>query len=130
MDTSTDVDMKPEEETPAVAQPDTKSTPPPSTSTSASEPKTTAPGQNDAPSQPTPLDTLAQEAPSVPLAVSPAAPLAKDGGPDADDEDPAVHALRMNLLGLAKRAPLHTIAPLPAALVPEQLRGVVPLLPQ
>ncbi|KAH9917523.1 uncharacterized protein B0H18DRAFT_958357 [Fomitopsis serialis] len=44
-------------------------------------------------------------------------------------EDPAMRALRMNLLGLAKRAPLQAIAPLPAALVPENLRSVVPLLP-
>ena len=130
--TGVDVDMKPEEEEepPAVAQPDTKNTPPPSASASASQPETTAPVQSDTSEQPTLLDTPTQQAPSVSPSISQAAPPAKDDGPDADDEDSAVHALRMNLLGLAKRAPLHTIAPLPAALVPEQLRGVVPLLPQ
>jgi bromodomain-containing protein 7/9 len=45
--------------------------------------------------------------------------------PDAE-EDPVVKRLRMNLLALAKRAPLDRIAKLPIALVPEDIRGIVP----
>ena len=47
--------------------------------------------------------------------------------PDADaEEDPVVKRLRMNLLALAKRAPLDRIAKLPVELVPEDIRGIVP----
>lgn len=47
--------------------------------------------------------------------------------PDADtEEDPRVKRLRMNLLALAKRAPLDKIAKLPVELVPEDIRGIVP----
>lgn len=47
--------------------------------------------------------------------------------PDADtEEDPLVKRLRMNLLALAKRAPMDRIAKLPVELVPENIRGIVP----
>lgn len=48
-------------------------------------------------------------------------------GPDASTkEDPLVTRLRLNLLALAKRAPLDQIAKLPVELVPERIRGIVP----
>lgn len=43
-------------------------------------------------------------------------------------EDPALRNLRLNLLALAKRAPLDTIARLPKDLVPEHIRHFVPTL--
>lgn len=47
--------------------------------------------------------------------------------PDANtEEDPLVKRLRMNLLAVAKRAPLDKIAKLPVELVPEDIRGIVP----
>ncbi|KAF9530721.1 hypothetical protein CPB83DRAFT_762505 [Crepidotus variabilis] len=41
-------------------------------------------------------------------------------------EDPSLRSLRLNLLALAKRAPLDTIARLPKDLVPEHIRHFVP----
>lgn len=46
----------------------------------------------------------------------------------ADNEDPILRNLRFNLLALAKRAPLDTIARLPKDLVPEHIRHFVPTL--
>lgn len=43
-------------------------------------------------------------------------------------EDPALRNLRLNLLALAKRAPLDTIAQLPKDLVPAHIRHFVPTL--
>jgi len=43
-------------------------------------------------------------------------------------EDPTIRNLRLNLLALAKRAPLDTIARLPKDLVPEHIRHFVPTL--
>ncbi|EAU83578.1 hypothetical protein CC1G_07951 [Coprinopsis cinerea okayama7 len=43
-------------------------------------------------------------------------------------EDPVLRNLRLNLLALAKRAPLDTIARLPKELVPEHIRQYVPTL--
>jgi len=43
-------------------------------------------------------------------------------------EDPAMRNLRLNLLALAKRAPLDTIARLPKDLVPEHIRHFIPTL--
>lgn len=43
-------------------------------------------------------------------------------------EDPVLRNLRLNLLALAKRAPLDTIACLPKDLVPEHIRQFVPTL--
>jgi bromodomain-containing protein 7/9 len=43
-------------------------------------------------------------------------------------EDPIIRNLRLNLLALAKRAPLDTIARLPKDLVPEHIRHFVPTL--
>jgi bromodomain-containing protein 7/9 len=43
-------------------------------------------------------------------------------------EDPVLRNLRLNLLALAKRAPLDTIARLPKDLVPEHIRHFVPTL--
>ena len=43
-------------------------------------------------------------------------------------EDPMMRNLRLNLLALAKRAPLDTIARLPKDLVPEHIRHFVPTL--
>jgi len=43
-------------------------------------------------------------------------------------EDPLTRNLRLNLLALAKRAPLDTIARLPMDLVPEHIRHFVPTL--
>jgi bromodomain-containing protein 7 len=43
-------------------------------------------------------------------------------------EDPILRNLRLNLLALAKRAPLDTIARLPKDLVPEHIRQFVPTL--
>jgi bromodomain-containing protein 7/9 len=48
---------------------------------------------------------------------------ADDGG-----EDPVLRNLRLNLLALAKRAPLDTIALLPKDLVPEHIRQFIPTL--
>ena len=45
-----------------------------------------------------------------------------------EDEDPTLQNLRLNLLALAKRAPLDKIARLPADLVPEHIRLYVPTL--
>ncbi|KAI0324847.1 hypothetical protein GY45DRAFT_1438799 [Cubamyces sp. BRFM 1775] len=45
-----------------------------------------------------------------------------------DEEDPDMRKLRMNLLALAKRAPLDQIMKLPAELVPAHLRHIVPTL--
>ncbi|KAF8551154.1 hypothetical protein OG21DRAFT_1513124 [Imleria badia] len=48
--------------------------------------------------------------------------------PDSDaEEDPMVKRLRLNLLTLAKRAPLDRIAKLPVELVPENIRAIVPI---
>lgn len=48
--------------------------------------------------------------------------------PESDtEEDPMVKRLRMNLLALAKRAPLDKIAKLPVELVPEHIRAIVPV---
>ncbi|KAG5636173.1 hypothetical protein H0H81_008923 [Sphagnurus paluster] len=46
----------------------------------------------------------------------------------AEEEDPILRNLRLNLLALAKRAPLDTIARLPKDLVPEHIRHFVPTL--
>ena len=125
------IDTESQEESVGVTQPDIESSPPLSSLVTDPEPGPSAADKTDPPSQSAPLDIPVQEALSVSLSIPPEAkPPAKDEEPDAGAEDPAMHALRMNLLGLAKRAPLQTIAPLPAALVPEQLRSVVPLLPQ
>lgn len=43
-----------------------------------------------------------------------------------NDEDPAMKKLRLNLLALAKRAPLDQIMKLPPELVPAHLRHIVP----
>ncbi|KAJ8077212.1 hypothetical protein PM082_001640 [Marasmius tenuissimus] len=45
---------------------------------------------------------------------------------DGAVEDPSMRHLRLNLLALAKRAPLDTIARLPRELVPEQVRQYIP----
>ncbi|KAH0580709.1 hypothetical protein H2248_002194 [Termitomyces sp. 'cryptogamus'] len=47
---------------------------------------------------------------------------------EATSEDPVLRNLRLNLLALAKRAPLDTIARLPKDLVPEHIRHFVPTL--
>lgn len=47
---------------------------------------------------------------------------------DKGSEDAAMRHLRLNLLALAKRAPLDTIARLPKDLVPEHIRNLVPTL--
>lgn len=44
------------------------------------------------------------------------------------EEDPVMRQLRLDLLGLAKRAPLDKISRLPAKLVPETLRHIVPII--
>lgn len=44
------------------------------------------------------------------------------------EEDPTLRNLRLNLLALAKRAPLDTIARLPKDLVPAHIRHVIPTL--
>ena len=46
----------------------------------------------------------------------------------SESEDPLTRNLRLNLLALAKRAPLDTIARLPMDLVPEHIRHFVPTL--
>jgi bromodomain-containing protein 7/9 len=46
----------------------------------------------------------------------------------SESEDPLIRNLRLNLLALAKRAPLDTIARLPMDLVPEHIRHFVPTL--
>jgi bromodomain-containing protein 7 len=46
----------------------------------------------------------------------------------SESEDPLMRNLRLNLLALAKRAPLDTIARLPMDLVPEHIRHFVPTL--
>ena len=44
------------------------------------------------------------------------------------DEDPLLRKLRLNLLSLAKRAPLDKISRLPSDLVPEAIRHIVPTI--
>ncbi|KAG6331646.1 hypothetical protein ID866_7442 [Astraeus odoratus] len=48
--------------------------------------------------------------------------------PPPTDEDPFLKRVRLNLVALAKRAPLDKIARLPAELVPESIRGMVPTI--
>lgn len=50
----------------------------------------------------------------------------KDERSDHTPEDPALRSLRLNLLALAKRAPLDTIARLPKDLVPAHIRHIIP----
>ncbi|KAI6131075.1 hypothetical protein EDD16DRAFT_1822597 [Pisolithus croceorrhizus] len=50
----------------------------------------------------------------------------KDVSAEGALEEPLTKRIRLNLLALAKRAPLDKIAPLPAELVPESIRGMVP----
>lgn len=124
----TDVDMEPKDEQSTVPQVDVSPLP---SSAPTSQPEPPATVQADTSPQPTPANTSTQKARSAsPPAAQAVSRSKKDEEATVYGEDPAMHALRMNLLGLAKRAPLQTIAPLPSALVPEQLRGVVPLLPQ
>ncbi len=44
------------------------------------------------------------------------------------EEDPSLKQIRLDLLALAKRAPLDSIARIPARLVPEYIRHVVPTI--
>ena len=54
-------------------------------------------------------------------------PAADATGPAGEeDEDPVLKKLRLNLLALAKRAPLDQIMKLPPELVPAHLRHIVP----
>ncbi|TBU42040.1 hypothetical protein BD309DRAFT_963932 [Dichomitus squalens] len=57
---------------------------------------------------------------------SSAAPSASEGVAMGDVEDPVMKKLRLNLLALAKRAPLDQIMKLPPQLVPAHLRHIVP----
>ncbi|KAI0313522.1 hypothetical protein OF83DRAFT_1141054 [Amylostereum chailletii] len=52
----------------------------------------------------------------------------KDNGKEKDMESPVEKELRLNLVALAKRAPLDQIAKMPAELVPAHLRHVVPTI--
>jgi len=47
---------------------------------------------------------------------------------NGDEENPRLRDLRLNLLALAKRAPLDKIQRLPAELVPEHIRHYVPIV--
>lgn len=47
----------------------------------------------------------------------------------AKAEDPLIRRLRLNLLAIAKRAPIDRIAKLPPELVPAHIRHIVPTLP-
>ncbi|KAI0073975.1 hypothetical protein K474DRAFT_1665959 [Panus rudis PR-1116 ss-1] len=47
---------------------------------------------------------------------------------EEDEEEKMMHKLRMNLLALAKRAPLDLVARLPAELVPSHIRAFVPTI--
>lgn len=49
--------------------------------------------------------------------------------PATELEDPLLRDLRLNLLALAKRAPLDKIEKLPISLIPEHIRQYVPTLP-
>ncbi|KAF9263370.1 hypothetical protein L218DRAFT_959397 [Marasmius fiardii PR-910] len=49
-----------------------------------------------------------------------------NSGSEGADEDMKMRHIRLNLLALAKRAPLDTIARLPKELVPEQIRQYIP----
>ena len=51
-----------------------------------------------------------------------------EGSADEDAEDPLVRKLRLNLLSLAKRAPLDKLSRLPSNLVPEAIRHIVPTI--
>ncbi|KAJ3724842.1 hypothetical protein C8R42DRAFT_662741 [Lentinula raphanica] len=48
--------------------------------------------------------------------------------PKVEQEDPVLRNIRLNLLALAKRAPLDTVALLPRELIPERIRHVIPAL--
>lgn len=77
---------------------------------------------------PTPISTTftasSSPAPTSPMSPSPSTPTAEPGV----EEGPELRHLRLNLLALAKRAPLDTIAKLPKDLVPEHIRQYVPTL--
>ncbi|KAI0354547.1 hypothetical protein OH77DRAFT_1426157 [Trametes cingulata] len=69
-----------------------------------------------------------EEPPAVPSTVA-SNGVGKSSGPDEGDgseEDPVLKKLRLNLLALAKRAPLDQIMKLPPELVPAHLRHIVP----
>ncbi|KAI9060785.1 hypothetical protein FKP32DRAFT_1595107 [Trametes sanguinea] len=78
-----------------------------------------------APSAPAHSDSSASGAPN---GVSASTEAAAGNNPSEDDsnEDPALRKLRLNLLALAKRAPLDQIMRLPPELVPAHLRHIVP----
>lgn len=61
-------------------------------------------------------------------AVKPETTAVDVGTSEESGEDPTLRNLRLNLLALAKRAPLDTIARLPKDLVPEHIRQFVPTL--
>jgi bromodomain-containing protein 7/9 len=56
-------------------------------------------------------------------------PMDTDDAGTEDEEDPRMKKLRLNLLAIAKRAPIDKIAQLPASLVPPHIRHIVPTLP-
>lgn len=59
-----------------------------------------------------------EDEPKIPLGLKPI----------QDEEDATLKRLRLNLLALAKRAPLDSIARIPVDLVPEHIRHVVPTI--
>ncbi|KZT66277.1 hypothetical protein DAEQUDRAFT_695784 [Daedalea quercina L-15889] len=131
-DADVDVDMEPVDDSSPATKADIEDSAPPALESPPSlSPEAKSPPQADG----SPRPARSERPPEMTCAASPAAPQAfplplLPPEVEADGEDPAMRVLRMNLLGLAKRAPLQAIAPLPAALVPEQLRSVVPLLPE
>ena len=65
-----------------------------------------------------------EESPSPPPPSASNGPSTKEG--EVEEEDPVMKKLRLNLLALAKRAPLDQIMKLPPELVPAHLRHIVP----
>ncbi|KXN92485.1 Bromodomain-containing protein 7 [Leucoagaricus sp. SymC.cos] len=73
--------------------------------------------------------SVKEESSGTELQGGPSAPFKEPNGITClNAEDPILRNLRLNLLALAKRAPLDTIARLPLELVPEHIRHYIPTL--
>lgn len=65
---------------------------------------------------------------SLPPSLATISSHASGTGAETDDEDKVMKHLRLNLLALAKRAPIEKVARLPKELVPVHIRGHIPVL--
>ena len=83
-------------------------------------------GSAPEPTSPAAPSPLAPPEPSSPSANTSSAPPPAADAAGEESEDPMLKRLRLNLLALAKRAPLDQIMKLPPELVPAHLRHIVP----